>query len=106
LNSDGNYVYNLTLFDQVGNPTYTLRTFDPSNNWSLARPDIILSGTSYSGFSGFFVHGDYIYPARNQYGTVRMRRIRLSDGFYENEWVIVPYSGQYAWCVFWILYRC
>jgi hypothetical protein len=101
LNSDGNYVYNLTLFDQLGNPTYTLRTFDPSNNWSLARPDIILSGTSYSGFSGFFVHGDYIYPAQNLYGTVRMRRVRLSDGFFETEWVIVPYSGHYAWCLDW-----
>ncbi len=101
LSSDGNYVYNLTLFDQLGNSTYTLRTFDPSNNWSLAKPDLILSGTSYSGFSGFFVHGDYVYPARNQWGTVRMRRIRLSDGLFENEWVIVPYSGEYAWCLDW-----
>jgi hypothetical protein len=101
LNSDGDYVYNITLFDQSGNPTYTLRTFDPSNNWSLAKPDIVLSGSSYNGFAGFFVHGDYVYPVRNQYGTVRMRRIRLSDGFYETEWVIVPYGGEYAWCLDW-----
>ncbi|MFB3056921.1 MAG: FlgD immunoglobulin-like domain containing protein, partial [Ignavibacteriaceae bacterium] len=101
LNSDGNYIYNITLFDQLGNPKYTLRTFDPSNNWSLVRPDIILSGTSYSGFSGFFVHGDYVYPIKNQFGTVRMRRIRLSDGIFEEEWVIVPYAGHFAWCLDW-----
>ncbi|MCK5466946.1 MAG: hypothetical protein KAI99_00500, partial [Cyclobacteriaceae bacterium] len=38
LTSDGQYIYNITLFDQEGNSKYTLRTFDPANGWALAKP--------------------------------------------------------------------
>ncbi len=53
LNSNGEYVYNLTVVDTAGNQKYTVRTFDPANNWSLARPDLVLDGISLEGFLAF-----------------------------------------------------
>ena len=41
LTSDGQYIYNITLFDEQGNSKYTLRTFEPANGWALAKPDMI-----------------------------------------------------------------
>jgi hypothetical protein len=102
ISSDGEYIYNLTTRDTFGNYKYILRTLDPSNNWSLVRPDIELSGTSFEiGFTGFFVHGDYLYPVE-YYNSNIMRRIRISDGFFEEEWIAVqPFQSYYAWCWDW-----
>ncbi|MHB1688482.1 MAG: C25 family cysteine peptidase [Ignavibacteriaceae bacterium] len=98
LTSDSNFVYNLTTKDSLGNNYYILRTFDPKNNWSLAKPDMQLSGTSYPAFSGFFVADGYIFPYEN-YESGFMRRIRLSDGVFEEEWITYnPFQGYYAWC--------
>ncbi len=55
LNADSNFVYNLAVIDSLGNYVYTLRTFEPSQNWKLAKPDRKLNGTSYKGFTSFFV---------------------------------------------------
>ncbi len=38
-----------------------------------------------SGFTGFFVHGDRIYTC--EYFNNYMRRHRLNDGFFEEEWL-------------------
>jgi hypothetical protein len=106
LTSDGIYVYNLTLVDSLGNDKYTLRTFDPSNNWSLARPDVELFGTSYGfGFTGFFVHGDYVYTC--EYFNNYMRKHRISDGFFEEEWLVsephpVNFQNYFSWCWDWV----
>ena len=102
INSDGNYIYNLTTRDTSGNLKYILRTLDPSNNWSLVRPDIELSGTSFEiGFTGFFVHGDYLYPTE-YFNSNLMRRIRISDGLFEEEWIAVqPFKSYYSWCWDW-----
>ncbi len=100
--SDSNYVYNLTYKDSLGNQVYILRTFNPANNWSLVRPDYKLTGTSYTGFSGFFVADGYIFPYEN-YESGFMRRIRISDGFFEEEWItFIPFEGYYAWCYDWV----
>ncbi len=60
--SDSNYVYNISYKDSLGNQKYILRTFDPSNNWELLKPDMKITGTSYTGFTGFFVADGYIFP--------------------------------------------
>ncbi len=97
LAADSNYVYNLTIKDSVGNYKYFLRTFDPKNNWSLAKPDMQLSGTSYTGFTGFFAADGYIFPYEN-YQSGFMRRLRISDGIFEEEWVTyTPFQNYYAW---------
>ncbi|GMR25012.1 MAG: hypothetical protein BMS9Abin39_0287 [Ignavibacteria bacterium] len=101
LTSDGQYIYNITLFDQQGNSKYTLRTFDPANGWALAKPDIVLSGTSYGGFTGFFVFNGYVYPSENFLSNF-IRRIRISDGFFEEEWLsYVPFQSYFGWSADW-----
>ena len=98
LSADSNYVYNLTVKDTSGNNHYVLRTFNPKNNWSLIKPDMQLSGTSYSGFSSFFVADGFIYPYEN-YENGFIRRIRISDGVFEEEWISYnPFQNYYAWC--------
>ncbi len=105
LTSDGLYVYNIAYVDSLLNPKYTVRTFDPANGWSLAKPDVQLFGVSfYPGFTGFFVHGGRIYTC-NYYNNY-MRRYKLDDGDYEEEWLISePYPANFqsyfAWCNDW-----
>ena len=96
--SNGQYVYNLTLRDTLGTARYVLRIFDPSNNWQLVRPDMELQSTSFPGFTDFFVAKGYIYPAEYIYGN-KMRRIRISDGLFEEEWIIhKPFQSHFSWC--------
>ena len=99
--SDGNFIYNLTLFDSLGRTKYVLRTLDPNNGWTLVKPDIILDGNSYiPGFSDFFVYENFIYPT--DYWQNAMRRIRVNDGYYEEEWVTyLPFKNFYSWCYDW-----
>jgi hypothetical protein len=105
LTSDGQYIYNITIEDSLGNFTYVLRTFDPSNNWALVKPDLKLFGRSYrEGFTGFFVHGAYIYTC--EYFNNYMKRHRLSDGIFEEEWLIMEphpsnFRHYFAWCNDW-----
>lgn len=105
LTSDGQYVYNLAYADSLLNPKYKIRTFDPSNGWALAKPDLELFGVSYyPGFTGFFVHGGRIYTC--DYYNNYMRRHRLSDGIFEEEWLIMEPHPQsfrkfFSWCHDW-----
>ncbi len=101
LNSNGEYVYNLTVVDTAGNQKYTVRTFDPENNWSLARPDLVLDGSSFQNFVGFYVHEDYIYTVEALLQNFT-RMHRLSDGFFVEEWrPIFDFQKYYAWCWDW-----
>ena len=101
LNSDGRYIYNLGFRDPDGKYKYVLRILDPANGWQLVRPDMTLSGTSYDVPTGFFVFGNYIYPSEYFYAN-NMRRIRISDGFFEEEWLsYVPFQSYYSWCTDW-----
>lgn len=100
LASDGRYVYNLAFYRK--NPPegwkYTLRKFDPENDWNVAGEDMILSGNSYSGLSGFFVTPDYLYVYEPNISGF-LRRISLATGLYEEEWLsFIPYQGYRAWC--------
>jgi hypothetical protein len=105
LTSDGQYVYNLSYVDSLIRPKYTVRTFDPANGWSLAKPDLELFGISYfPGFTGFFVHGERIYTC--DYFNNFMRRHRLTDGIFEEEWLIMEphpanFQKYYSWCYDW-----
>ena len=105
LTSDGQFIYNITVEDSLGNYKSTVRTFDPSHNWSLARPDLVLFGTSYRfGFTGFFVHGDDIYTC--EYFNNYMTGYRLSDGIKWEEWLVSEPHPQnlqhyFAWCWDW-----
>jgi hypothetical protein len=105
LTSDGQYIYNITLFDSTGTYKYTVRTFDPANNWTIAKPDLELFGTSYgSAFTGFFVHGERIYIS--EYFHNYLKRHRLSDGIFEEEWLArepVPsnFKHYFSWCLDW-----
>lgn len=102
LNSNGKYIYNLGFRDPDGNHKYVLRILDPANGWQLFRPDMVLSGSSFDTPTGFFVFGDYIYPSE-YYLSNYMRRIRINDGFFEEEWITyVPFQSYYAWCTDWV----
>ncbi|HUX61542.1 MAG TPA: C25 family cysteine peptidase, partial [Ignavibacteriaceae bacterium] len=98
LSSDGNFVYNLASRDSLGIRHYILRTFNPKKHWSLAKPDMQISGTIYPGFSSFFVADGFLYPYEN-YQNGLMRRINISDGKFEEEWISYsPFQHYYSWC--------
>ncbi|MCZ6702269.1 MAG: C25 family cysteine peptidase, partial [Ignavibacteria bacterium] len=101
LTSDGQYIYNITLFNEQGDPKYTLRTFDPANGWALVKPDMVLSGTSYQGFTGFFVFDGYVYTSESFFSNF-MRRFKLDDGIFEVEWLSrIPFQSYFGWCTDW-----
>ncbi len=103
VNADSQYVYDLALKDASGNDTYTLRILNPGNGWSQVKPDIKLSGSSYgSGFASFYVVGGYLFAYEN-YTSGFMRRIRISDGFFEEEWLTRgQFQGYYGWTYDWL----
>ena len=95
--TDGDYVYNIAFRDQFANQIYTLRVLDPSNNWSTVGEDVVLSGSSYSGFSGFFVavNNLYVYE-KNIVGF--LRGFSLDTYIFDDEWISnIPFAGYFAW---------
>ncbi len=100
--TDGEYVYNLTTYDSLGHNRYVLRVFDPSTGWTLQRPDLVCESSSFVGFTDFFVADGFIFPTEN-YRSNFMRRIRIEDGFFEEEWITYqPFQGYYGWCYDWM----
>ena len=99
LSSDGQYIYNLSIVDSLGENKYTLRTLDPANNWKKVRDDLVLSGSSYNpGFTSFFVANNYLFVYEN-YNAGFMRRYKLSNGSFEEEWLTRgDFQGFYSWC--------
>lgn len=95
LSSDSQYVYNLAIKDSMGQLKYSLRILDPSNNWSLVNHYYYENLNSYLGFTSFFVHDGYFYPYENFY-TGFMRRIRISDGYFDADWFAWEPTGFYA----------
>jgi hypothetical protein len=99
--SDGRYVYNLAYYDSVPTNRYTLRIFDPENNWSVVGNNKRLTGTSYANFVGFFVADGYLYAYEN-YWNGYMRRMNIETGIFEEEWLSYnTYKGFYAWTYDW-----
>lgn len=89
LASDSMYIYNIAVYDTTGAPRYTIRKFStsttPPYDWQLVNEYFYPNLLSYQGFASFFVFEDRFYPYEN-YNSGFMRRIRLSDGTYEQEW--------------------
>ena len=101
LTSDGQYIYNLAFKRPDGENKYTLRIFDPANNFALVKPDLKPISESYSHVSGFFVFGDYFYPVES-FNANTIRRIKISDGTFEEEWIVYrPFQSYYSWCSDW-----
>lgn len=85
LTSDSQYVYNLAFYDTLNQNRYTLRVFDPANNWVLVNEYYYPYTESYTGFVGFMVMKGYLYPYEN-FSSGYMRRIKILDGSYDEDW--------------------
>lgn len=97
ITSNGRYVYNIALKNQAGENKYSIRIFDPENNWNKLQNDIVPTGSSYENFKYFFVVKNYLYAYEN-YLEGYLRRINLTTGIYEEEWrALVPFEGFFAW---------
>jgi len=102
ITSDGQYVYNLSPgYGELRNK-YILRIFDPSQNWVKISDDIVLSGSSDQGFSGFFVVNGYLLTLES-INPGYMRRYKLSNGVFEEEWLsFFPTKDFYTICYDWM----
>jgi len=106
LTSDSQYVYNLAFYDSLNQNRYTLRVFDPANNWVLVNEYYYPFTESYAGFVGFMVMKGYLYPYEN-YSSGYMRRIKISDGSYDEDWTAWDVHNYnidirfYAWTYDW-----
>jgi hypothetical protein len=102
LMSDGNYVYNLSSGYGAFRNKYIMRTFNPANGWQKVGEDIQFSGSSDPGFCGFIVVNEHLITYESL-DEGRLRRHRLSDGVFEEEWVAyLPFKDFYAICYDWI----
>jgi Peptidase family C25/Propeptide_C25 len=99
--SDGNYVYNLSSGCGNNRNQYTMRIFDPHNSWKKIGNDIIFTGSSARGFSGFIVIGGYLFTYES-YESGFMRRYRLSDFVFDEEWIAFSKFDIYTLCYDWI----
>ncbi len=89
ISSDSNYIYCLAIRDSVnslGLYKYTLNVYDPMNGMQRVASHYYPTVNSYSGFVYYFVSDGYFYPYEN-FLSGFMRRIRISDGFYDQEWI-------------------
>jgi hypothetical protein len=99
--SDGNLVYNLSAGYGDRREKYTIRIFDPKQGWQKVGNDIYFDGTSFRGFSGFIVVNGYLIVYES-YESGYMRRFRLADGFFEEQWLSFDswkgfYTMSYDW---------
>ena len=73
-----------------------MRVFNPQNGWQKIGEDILFDGSSFRGFCGFIVVDGYLIVYES-YLSGYMRRFRLSDGSFEEQWLSsVPFRGYYA----------
>lgn len=89
ISSDSNYIYCLAVKDSVNSPgtyRYTLNVYDPLNGMQRVASHYYPLISSYNPFTYYFVADGYFYPYENFFSGF-MRRIRISDGFFEQEWV-------------------
>lgn len=99
--SDGNLIYNLSAGYGDRRNKYTMRIFNPSLDWEKVGDDIYFDGTSFRGFSGFMVVNGYLLVYES-YLNGYMRRYRMADGFFEEEWLTsTPFKGYYTCAYDW-----
>jgi hypothetical protein len=99
--SDGKYVYNLSPGCGDYRNQYTMRIFDPHNSWKKVGNDMVFTGSSAIGFSGFMVVDGYLFTYES-YESGFMRKYRLSDFVFEEEWIAFSKFGMYTICYDWI----
>lgn len=93
---DGQYVYNLAMGTDLLPNKFVLRTFNPLNNWSQVGEDLVLSGALVPNVSSFIVVNGSLIIYENQF-SFYLRRYRLTDGLFEEEWVYAyPKKDYYA----------
>ncbi len=85
LYTDGRYVYNLGIGIDKYPSKFVLRKFDPLDNWRKSAEDIIFSGSIIPRVASFIVVNNYLIIYEN-YNVSGLRRYRLSDGIFEEEW--------------------
>ena len=101
LTSDGNHVYNLSAGYGEYRNKYVLRTLDPASGWNRVGEDLVFDGSSFVGFTGFFVTNGYV-QTYEQYINGYIRKYRLSDGFYEEEYLpFLDNKKVYSWTYDW-----
>jgi len=101
---DGNYVYNLAIFDKDKNEVNTLRIFDPAKNWSQVGNDIVFKGTSFGGyFTGFFVSDGYLYESEYFTGG-NIMRFNISTATFEEQSFVSNSTNRtiFSWCYDWV----
>ena len=99
--SDGYYVYSLSAGYGMYRNKYVMRIFNPQQDWEKVGSDIVFDGSSFPGFSGFFVVGNFLYVFESSISGY-MRRYRINDGFFEEEWLVAtPVPYYYTWCYDW-----
>ncbi|MFZ1520409.1 MAG: C25 family cysteine peptidase, partial [Ignavibacteriaceae bacterium] len=92
--SDGQYVYNLGIGTWNYPDKFVLRKFDPQNNWNIVGEDLILSGFTTPLVASFIVSQGYIITYENIRARA-LRRYRLEDGKFEEEWIYAPQLKDY-----------
>lgn len=94
LYSDGQYVYNLGVGTWKYPTKFILRKYDPQNNWIQVGEDLILSGNTMPRVVSFIISQGYIIIYEN-YSLIELRRYRLTDGAFEEEWIYAPKIKDY-----------
>ncbi|MDE3258674.1 MAG: C25 family cysteine peptidase [Gemmatimonadota bacterium] len=107
ITSDGTYIYNLAAaVDGVQRSGWSVRVFDPSNDWRLEREFTVApteTGFAYLVTDGVIADGKYLYLV--EFGTGLTHRVRVVDA--RNGEFVEEYdsdqaetdilTGQYDW---------
>ncbi|MBK7497648.1 MAG: hypothetical protein IPI19_00725 [Ignavibacteriales bacterium] len=101
LTSNGNYVYNISAGYGQNRNKYILRILDPSQGWSKVGEDIICTGTSAAGFSGFFITDGFLQTYESLVSGY-IRKYSLPGGFFEEEYLpFISDKSVYSWTYDW-----
>ncbi len=93
---DGQYLYNLAMGTSLYPNKFVLRKFNPSQNWNKMEEDIILNGNIIPMVMSFIVVNGYLVVYEN-YNSLYLRRYKLSDGTFEEEWAYaIPARDYYT----------
>ncbi|QQS34646.1 MAG: hypothetical protein IPM56_10255 [Ignavibacteriales bacterium] len=82
---DGNFLYNLGVGTELHPNKFVLRKFDPASGWSKVGEDIIFNGETIPMVMSFAIWDDYMIVFEN-YINLYLRRYKLSNGTFEEEW--------------------
>ena len=102
ITSDGKYLYNLAYsINRGGYNGWTIRVFDPTDNFKLIEENKIHSRSYYT--DGLLCDGKYLYPIEwRANNSARITRISISNWEVLGQWTINQgdndvINGQYDW---------